>query len=197
MHVTPESAATAPVDRGNADVRPAGAPTSTVLRYRKIVPAAVAGIALVACIVVALVWSIRSDQQSAGVVMPSQGVTMLVETFEARASDDQTTLIAQGLSHEVATALLRFPDLRVHLMPEPISREAGATLQGNASPQGGFVVTGAVWRESGDVFVRVELIRRADQQILWSERYTEGAEARSLTEIQDEISSRIASVVGQ
>lgn len=197
VHATPETAASAPDDGSNADVRPAGAPTSTVWRYSKIVITAVAAIAFVACFVLAVGWSVRSDQQSADVVMPPQGVTVLVEAFEARDLDDQTALVAQGLSHEVAAALLRFPDLRVHLMLEPISQEDGATSQADGSLQGAFVVAGAVWRESGDVFVRAELFRHADQQILWSDRYAEGTQARSLTEIQDEISSRIASVVGQ
>ncbi|QJF51110.1 tetratricopeptide repeat protein [Roseobacter ponti] len=194
---TPEDATPASVDGGKAEGRPAVARATSEWSIRRPAFAAAAGITVMICFALVLFWSIGSNGQNAGEAMPSRGVTILIEAFDARDADDQTVLIAQGLSHEVAAALLRFPDLRVHLMPAQKAQEAEAGSESHQSLQGAFTVTGAVWREAGDVFVRAELSRRADQQILWSDRYAEGVQGRTLTEIQDEISSRIASVTGQ
>lgn len=196
-HARSRAAAISSADGGKAEGRPIVAPTTSDRRIRGPALAAAAGIAVIICFAVAVVWSIGSTEQNTGKVIPFHGVRILVEAFDAMGSDEKTELIAQGLSHEVAGALLRFPDLRVHLMPRPEQQEADVGSEPYRSPKVAFVVTGAVWRDAGDMFVRAELLRRSDQQVLWSDRYAEGMQGINLTEIQDAISSRIATVVGQ
>ncbi len=156
-------------------------------------------VTVIALLVGALVWVTRPEEQGevVALAMPSRGVTILVEDFELGSVDELATLLAQGLTHAVAAALIRFQDLRIFRASAQGSPGAGSPSIEEISRQVKFVVAGSVWREADDLFVRAELIRQADQQILWSERYAEGAKGRSLTEIEDEISSRIASVVGQ
>lgn len=56
---------------------------------------------------------------------------------------------------------------------------------------------GSVWREDGLLYVRASLIRAADAQVLWSERFIEGTQGLSITGIQEKIASQFASRIGQ
>ncbi len=154
-----------------------------------------AGVALAAIL---LLWTMRPEggaPESAGV--PEQSVAILVEEFGARTGDEVEALVASGLSNEIAAALIRFPDLAVHLSNDQVAGVSDAFEPNDPTPKSEFKVAGSVWRESGVLFIRAELIRRKDSEVLWSERYMEGAENQSITDILDSISSETASAVGQ
>ncbi len=124
-------------------------------------------------------------------------VSILVEHFEPRTDDALVSLVASGLTNELAADLIRFPDLAVHLASEPVARGSGSASNANRTPAVEFVVTGDVWRDGDELQVRTNLVRRADFEVLWSERYTEGTNGQSITDIQDSISSLVASTIGQ
>lgn len=156
---------------------------------------ATAGMALAAAL---FFWTMRpqggAPDSDAG---SEQGVAILVEEFGARTGDEVETLVASGLSTEIAAALIRFPDLAVHLSHDRGAGVSDPSAPDDRSPKTEFEVAGDVWREGGELFIRAELIRREDFEVLWSERYMEGAESQSITGILDSISSEIASVIGQ
>ncbi len=157
--------------------------------------AAIASVALVAAL---LLWTIRPEggaPETTGV--PEQSVAILVEEFGARTGDEVEALVASGLSNEIAAALIRFPDLAVHLVNDQVAGASDAFAQNDRNPRSEFKVAGGVWRETGMLFIRAELIRRNDSEVLWSERYIEGAQNQSITDILDSISSEVASVIGQ
>lgn len=124
-------------------------------------------------------------------------ITILIKAFDSRTDDALVSLVTAGLTNEIAAALIKFPDLSVHLTPDLGTNGAAASASDVQPPPTEFAVTGDVWLERGNLLVRAELIRRSDLKVLWSERYIEGAEAKSITGIQDSISSEIASAIGQ
>lgn len=154
-----------------------------------------------ACIVVAtatFLWTSQADHetttQNAGTV---ELVAIHVQNFEARSGGDIFSLVASGLTDEVASALVRFPDISVHLKAEEDTGGASAPSTLPDAQNTGYEVQGSVWQEDGLLFVRSSLIRTADAEVLWSERFTEGTQGLSITEIQERIASQIASEIGQ
>ncbi len=127
----------------------------------------------------------------------SSKISILVEEFEPRTNDDFVSLVASGLTNEIAAALIRFPDLAVHIASKQATTEAETTSSDSNAPETEFKVTGDVWREGEELLFRTNLVRRTDFEILWSERYAEGTYGQSITAIQDTISSQIASTIGQ
>ncbi|MBJ6373125.1 hypothetical protein [Sedimentitalea arenosa] len=156
---------------------------------------AIAGMALVAAL---FLWTMRPGGSAPkSDPVSKQSVALLVEEFVARTGDEVETLVAAGLSNEIAAALIRFPDLAVHLSNDQVAgvSDVSAPIDRTLKPE--FRVAGGVWHESGVLFVRAELIRLDDFEVLWSERYMEGAANQSITDILDSISSEIASAIGQ
>ena len=131
--------------------------------------------------------------------LPTTGAQVFIEPFETRTSDPDAleTLVAEGLANEIAGALIRFPDLSIHLIPDDEGSEIPPAMIGREREHESFMVRGNLWREENDMLIRAELIRHENLEVLWSERYVEGADGKSITEIQDTISAEIASVVGQ
>lgn len=164
---------------------------ATSPRRRRFAVVAVAVLALAAVAIGAIYRA--EDKATTGPDIPVAGASILIEGFESRGTDELTSLLAAGLAQEIAAALLKFPDLSVHLEPTGPSQPQAVRSRPNTQ----FVVTGTVWQQDDTLLVSTTLKRNEDQKVLWSKRYSEGPENRSITEIQDEISSQIATVVGQ
>ncbi|MCW3783408.1 tetratricopeptide repeat protein [Defluviimonas salinarum] len=159
------------------------------------------GLIAVACtaiVAAVLAWNARPDRNSPlPAARDAETVAILIEDFDARTDEEVVSLVAAGLTHEIASALIRFPDLAVHMAPDQFISVSETSTPPSKSPTTDFMVTGDVWREDSDLFVRAELIRSKDLEILWSERYAGGAEGQGITDILDSISSEIASAIGQ
>ncbi|GGE99066.1 hypothetical protein H1W37_18095 [Stappia taiwanensis] len=166
-------------------------------RWRPLHATAGAGILVLALLAIVMAKRPVSIPSQDAAAVPVGGVKILMEGFDTRSADDLSTLLASGLSHELAASLLRFPDLRVHLMAASGDADPAIATGAEEAPNTDFTVSGTVWRETDEVLVRAELVRRRDGQVLWSDRFIEGAEGRSLTDIQDAIAGEIAAVVGQ
>jgi TolB-like protein/Flp pilus assembly protein TadD len=181
-----------PEDPGNTGKRIPKPDTGFGLRIALI---AIGSILVVAAV---LVWTAQPEQHTPiGTTVSAGKVAILVEDFEARAGDDLVSLVASGLTHDIAAALIRFPDVAAYLTPDRTARGSELVAPAGKPPETKFAVTGNVWREGSKILIRAELIRRADLKVLWSERFTMGAQGQSITGIQDAISSKIASAVGQ
>lgn len=154
-----------------------------------------AGAAFVAAL---FLWTMRPESGvSKSNVVSDQSVAILVEEFGVRTSGEIEALVTSGLTNEVAAALIRFPDLAVHLSHDKSTNAAGGVTPKGQAIKTEFTVTGDVWREEGRLFIRAELLRRHDAKVLWSERYIGDAENLSITGILDTISSDIAAAIGQ
>ncbi|MDW4496418.1 hypothetical protein R5H30_00375 [Sulfitobacter sp. D35] len=144
----------------------------------------------------ALVYFVAAGNRGSGSA-PVTGATIRVEGFEVRGEGELPKFLAAGLSQEIAAALLTFPDLKVHFTPagQDTPREGSET--GSREPATEYLVTGAVWQDGDDVMVRSVLTRAADGEVLWAGRFTENARTRSISSIETDISSEIATIAGQ
>lgn len=159
---------------------------------------ALAGVTILGLCSLLLFWVTatgRMDQSYIG--RPIDGPSILVQAFETRNADTVSTLVAELLAQDITGALLKFPDIRALTPPANTDTETAVAIAASHSNQALYTVHGIVWREAGHLFVRADLSRYADGEMLWSERFSESARERGISEISDEISSQIASVVGQ
>ncbi|MDK3075556.1 hypothetical protein QO034_21035 [Sedimentitalea sp. JM2-8] len=193
-----EHGATMPTEADAAD--PAAPEIADAPRVKKL---PIPFVALVAIGVVALVGSVLfwvmqpDDEDHSYTDLPFRGASILVQPFETANRDAEATLVARLLAQDITGALLKFPDIRAHTTLETGENETeGAT----AVPLPGrtlYTVHGIVWREENQMFVRAELSRNEDEEVLWSERYSESDGERGISGISDEISSQVAAAIGQ
>lgn len=189
MPMDPPEDARAPTDGRDMSVR---APRRAPLRL------ALAGAVLLGLLGLGLIWYMTSGRHDySHVEIPFKGPSILVESFDANESDSVTTLVAELLAQDITSALLKFPDLRAHTAFAESETETAKSIARSLAGQALYTVHGNVWREEGQVFVRAALSRYADEELLWSERFAESERERGISAISDEISSRIASVIGQ
>ncbi|WP_209507303.1 hypothetical protein [Ruegeria sp. HKCCSP335] len=156
------------------------------------------GMAIVALLGSGFFWLMQpgqTDRSQAG--PPVEGASILVQTFKTRSTDTVTGLVADLLAKDITGALLKFPDIRAHTVLELEVNETAGSIEDPYREQTSYTVHGIVWREDGQLFVRAELSRTADNEVVWSERYSESNRERGISGISDEISSQIASVIGQ
>lgn len=158
------------------------------------------GLIAVACaaiVAAVFAWNARPTRNSPfPPTMDPESVAVLIEHFDARTDNKVVSLVASGPTHEIAAALIRFPDFSVHLTHEQAASVSEPTPAKKATTRE-FTVIGDVWREDEDLFIRAGLVRSWDDEILWSERFTEGSDGQSITDILDSISSEVASAIGQ
>lgn len=128
---------------------------------------------------------------------PLGTVTVIVDGFAApRVSAEERTL-ADGLSQEIAARLLRFPGVRVHFSASADAPGRAHVPDGLRTASGSYTLSGALRSENERLDVRADLIRGADGRVLWSERYSEPLQARSIWEIEADIAARISAVIGE
>lgn len=159
---------------------------------------ALAAVVLIAMIGSVLFLRMPSDEKDlSNVGSPFEGASILVQPFETGTADTVSTLVAELLAQDITGALLRFPDIRAHTALATTENETSGRSADPIRGQVLYTVHGTVWREESQLFVRAELSRNEDEEVLWSERYSESDLERGISGISDEISSRVASVIGQ
>lgn len=121
--------------------------------------------------------------------------TIAVLPFAEFGDDPANSYFGDGLTEDVITALGRFPSLAVisrnssfrykgrEIDPKTVGRELGAQ----------YVLEGSVRREGERLRVSARLIDARTGAQLWAERYDE--DARSVFELQDEITRRVAALL--
>lgn len=155
-------------------------------------------LALVAFFGSVLFWlmhPVDEDRADAGSFFDTPSV--LVHTFETGTTDTESVLVAKLLAQDITGALLRFSDLRAHTA---IALQEKGAAGGRADPirhPSLYTVRGIVWREDSKFLVRAELARNADEEVLWSGRYSESDLERGISGISSDISSHVASMIGQ
>ena len=130
--------------------------------------------------------------------MPT-GPSIAVLPFENLGGDPGQDFFGDGIAEEIINDLTRFPDLRVisryssfkfkgrHLDLRDIGRDLGVR----------YILEGSV-RRAGDLLrITGQLVDTEDNSQLFSERYDRDLSAQNILEIQDDISDRIVSAVGQ
>ncbi|MGY6410850.1 MAG: hypothetical protein ACXIUV_07485 [Alkalilacustris sp.] len=119
---------------------------------------------------------------------------VLVRPFVALGGEPRLREIAEGLTHEVISGLMRFPGFRLHSVEDSF----GLVAAPPAAPAGvAYSVRAAVQSEGGDMKVSVRLAEASDGRVVWSHTFTRPLSARSLIAVQSEIAGDIASALGK
>lgn len=162
---------------------------------------------LVALLTLALVASVAwqagqdgtqiANEPAAPRMAPLGTATIIVDGFASPEGSPEDAIVAEGLSQEIAARLLQFPDLRVHFSPATSAAERGVVPASIRKAEGSYILFGSIRSQEGQITVRAELTRGADSRVLWSERYSEPLEARSIWEIEADLASRMSAVIGE
>jgi TolB-like protein len=114
---------------------------------------------------------------------------LLVETFDDLTGTPASASLAKGLKQEVIGQLSKFRDL---VVMEPGPAEADPTV-----PAPRFVLAGSVDLTADAFRLRVRVLNRADNSVLWADSYDGGMKVAELLEAQADIARNVATTLGQ
>lgn len=122
---------------------------------------------------------------------------LMVMPFEVLGSRPEDTFLAVGIADQIVTELTRFPDFRLYLPVPPSASEGGDAI--TAARQQGitYAVAGSVSSDGSAVRIGGKLVEVASGRVLWAGDYDRPFTPTSLLAVQSEISSAIASTLGQ
>ena len=118
--------------------------------------------------------------------------------FDNMSGDPEQEYFADGITEDIITRLSRFQALSV------IARTSTFQFKGQANDvrkigedlNASHIVEGSVRKSSGRIRVTVQLIDASDGNHLWSETYDRDLSASDIFDIQDDITARVASTIG-
>lgn len=122
------------------------------------------------------------------------GPGVLVMPFKTIEGDFNAEL-ADGITHEIVTALLRFPNIRV-LAPKRTPEITGSISEENGADVS-YLLEGKIKSNSSNIQVQAKLIRVDNRNVIWSKSYTRTSNAGNLMAMEAELASHIASELGQ
>ncbi|MDL2410079.1 hypothetical protein PY650_31580 [Rhizobium calliandrae] len=128
----------------------------------------------------------------------ARGPSVIVLPFEALSLGEDDRFLAAGLTQELITNFMRFSAFRLYSLPATFGLDAKADPVdlGRNIPIS-YVVKGNLRSASGSVHVGVQLVDAASGLVLWSETYDRPMTPSALLNVQNELASRIAGVLGQ
>ena len=131
-------------------------------------------------------------------VADARGPSVIVLPFEASGDGDETALIASGVTQELITALMRFPDFRLFSVPASFQQDSNAAPVDLGSQLGvTYVVRGSVQTSAGKLRLRGQLADARSGEILWSGSYDQALTPSDLLEVQNKFASAIATELGE
>ncbi|MDL2397438.1 hypothetical protein [Rhizobium mayense] len=154
-----------------------------------------AGLTAVLLFVIVGMWFAVSNRRHETV---ARGPSVIVLPFEALSSGEDDRFLAAGLTQELITNFMRFSEFRLYSLPATFGLDAKADPVdlGRNIPIS-YVVKGNLRSASGSVHVGVQLVDAASGLVLWSETYDRPMMPSALLDVQNELASRIAGVLGQ
>ncbi|MGH9366011.1 MAG: protein kinase domain-containing protein, partial [Thermoanaerobaculia bacterium] len=173
-----------------APAQPSG-PVVPPRRRRLAWLAAAVGVALVASL--ALLWKMRQPRtiETPAIVSKTSAPSIAVLPFVNASGTADDEYFSDGITDELASALMKVPGLRV------AARSSAFTFKGKAADARevgaklsvATVLEGTVRRSGSKLRVTVQLVNAADGLALWSERYER--EAKDVFAVQDDITGAI------
>ncbi|RWQ18097.1 hypothetical protein [Mesorhizobium sp.] len=141
--------------------------------------------AIVAALAVLALGLARSDVRPTSPEIPR----LLVETFDDLSGTEASKAIASGLRQEVVSQLSKFKDIVVV--------ESAAKGEDPSISPARFVLAGSVNLSTDAFRLRVRLLNRADNSVLWAESYDGGLKVAQLMEVQTDIARNVSSSLAQ
>ncbi len=173
---------------------------------RSRLPLYAAGAVAVAALAALAIWQLAATPEPAEVAqaqdpilaLPS-GPSIAVLPFDNLSGDPEQDYFVQGLTQDMITGLARYPDLFVFAFEtsSQISGERSAATEAARQLGADFVIRGNVRKDEGTIRVAANLWDVASGQTLWGETYDRDLTARSLFEVQDEITTAVVSTLGE
>ena len=161
-----------------APVAPSGQ-SSPLWRH---LPLVIAALAAMAALGVVLSSRVRNDNPD----IPH----LLVKPFEDLANVGNSHAIARGFTHELVSQIAKFKDI--------VTIEAGeAENDSGASPRPRYALVGAVDLTDERIRLQVRVLRRTSGAVIWANSYVGDLQASNLIEMENAISSRVATALGQ
>ena len=114
---------------------------------------------------------------------------VLVEAFDNPAGTDGARAVAVGLKEEIVQQLSKFGDILV--------MESAAKAGDTSIPPPRFVVAGSVVLSPDDFLLRVRLINRANNSILWADSYNGPLKVTAFVDAQAEIARNVSRNLAQ
>ncbi|RWI29530.1 hypothetical protein [Mesorhizobium sp.] len=114
---------------------------------------------------------------------------VLVESFDDLNGTHAAAAIASGLRQEVVSQLSKFKDIVVV--------ESAAKGEDPSISPARFVLAGSVNLSTDAFRLRVRLLNRADNSVLWAESYDGGLKVAQLMEVQTDIARNVSSSLAQ
>ncbi len=132
-----------------------------------------------------------------GTTRADEGFWVAVLPFKCAGSNEELKALAEGMSDEVITGLLRFSYLRV------IARSSSARYAGQAVDirtagkelNARYVMEGTLRQAGTKIRLAVQLVDALTGAHLWAETYERGFSAEGVFELQDDLVPRIVSTV--
>src|SRR3954447_4476928 len=182
--------------RTSPELQPRSPLPAATLRQRRLRwLAACGGVALVAALIG--FWQVRQGTSSGtpSISPDTSGRSIAVLPFVNQSGNPDDEYFSDGMTDELATALMKMPGLRV------AARSSAFTFKGkNADPREvgtkldvATVLEGTVRRSGSKVRVTAELVNTSDGLVRWSESYQR--EAKEVFEVQDDITTSIVNAL--
>ncbi len=183
---------------------PPAEPTPPAPTTPAVLPAAgrrrLGSLAAAALLLVALAgagWFVAGRQRPATPV-DENGPAVIVLPFKALGDDENASVLADGVSQQLISELMRFSSLRLFSPRASFGERTDADVADLRRRLGvSYVVSGSVTVVGEEVRVSAELVDAATGEVRWSDSLDRGLDAGSLLAVQTDIAAAIASVLGQ
>ncbi len=125
---------------------------------------------------------------------PGRDRAIAVASFRAPASDTALAGLAEGLAEDITSGLARFPYLTIIDGAQlGLGEDSGATTPGHGVR---YILRGGLRSAGPDLRLSVQLVEVETGAHVWSEAYDRRFEGANLFELQDDLTDRIVSTVG-
>ena len=129
---------------------------------------------------------------------PAHGPAVIVLPFEALSAREDDRFLAAGVTQELITNLMRFPDFRLFSVPASFRQSASADPVHLGRSLGvSYAVKGGIRSNASAVRVSAQLVDARTSRVIWSETYDRPLTPSDLLKVQGELAASIATTLGQ
>ena len=174
--------------------------TATGHRWRRRAVAVLTGIVIL--VATAGAWlsnAPRHEASETAAIQPQEhGPAVIVLPFEALSTREDDRFLASGITHELITDLMRFDAFRLYSVPASFGHGADTDPVELGRDLGvDYVVKGSVRSGEGSVRVGAQVVHAKTARLLWSETYDRPMTPDKLLDVQEDVASHIATLLGQ
>jgi TolB-like protein len=187
------------LDRSASDDAVRAAPAGDWFRGTRKAAALLAATILVVVGSAAL-WSRHGPDRATepGTAGAAHGPAVIVLPFKALSAREDDRFLAAGITQELITNLMRFPDFRLFSELASFRRSAAADpVELGKSLGVSYVVRGSIGSSAAVVRVSAQLMDASSGEMIWSDTYDRPLTPGDLLAVQGEIAARLASILGQ